>query len=126
VQITVRETQSVKTLLTCRKSCKLLSTRIPCSVVQVVTLLKGVTSSLFPQSLLLCISDRYLSINPTADVVYAYKMGYSSQGTPYFTLAGKSLNKFAGTSVPTVTSLNGQPGTGIVSISSSNLNFVGA
>jgi len=42
-------------------------------------------------------------------------MGTDGSGKPFFTLAGKSASTFAGKSVPTVTSLNGQPGTGIVS-----------
>lgn len=47
--------------------------------------------------------------------MYAYKMGVDSTGRPLFTLAGKTSAPYAGHSVPTVTSLNGQPGTGIVS-----------
>jgi hypothetical protein len=42
-------------------------------------------------------------------------MGTDGSGNPLFTLAGKSASTFAGKSVPTVTTLNGQPGTGIVS-----------
>lgn len=42
-------------------------------------------------------------------------MGVDGTGRPLFTLAGKSAATFAGKGVPTVTSLNGQPGTGIVS-----------
>jgi len=42
-------------------------------------------------------------------------MGTDGSGNPLFTLAGKSAATFAGKSVPTVTTLNGQPGTGIVS-----------
>jgi hypothetical protein len=51
------------------------------------------------------------------DVLYAYKMGLNSAGQPQFTLAGKGTLQMAGEGVPTVTSLNGQAGTGIVSIS---------
>ena len=47
--------------------------------------------------------------------MYAYKMGVDNTGRPLFTLAGTSANTYAGHGVPTVTSLNGQPGTGIVS-----------
>jgi hypothetical protein len=42
-------------------------------------------------------------------------MGTDGSGNPLFTLAGTSAATFAGKSVPTVTTLNGQPGTGIVS-----------
>jgi hypothetical protein len=52
---------------------------------------------------------------PTNDVLYAYKMGTDGSGKPTFTLAGKSAAKFAGKGVPTITTLNGQAGTGIVS-----------
>jgi hypothetical protein len=55
------------------------------------------------------------SYNPVGDVLYAYQMGTDGSGKPFFTLAGKSASTFAGKSVPTVTSLNGQPGTGILS-----------
>ncbi len=51
---------------------------------------------------------------PTGDVLYAYKMGVDGAGKPLFTLAGKSALTFAGKGVPTVTSFNGKPGTGIV------------
>jgi hypothetical protein len=52
---------------------------------------------------------------PTVNVMYAYKMGTDGSGNPVFTLAGKTAATFAGKGVPTVTSLNGQAGTGIVS-----------
>jgi iron transport multicopper oxidase len=42
-------------------------------------------------------------------------MGLDGTGRPLFTLAGKTAATYAGHGVPTVTSLNGQPGTGIVS-----------
>jgi hypothetical protein len=44
----------------------------------------------------------------------AYKFN-GGGGKPQFTLAGKSAIQFAGVGAPTVTSLNGQAGTGIVS-----------
>lgn len=47
--------------------------------------------------------------------MYAYKFGIVG-GKPTFTLAGQTSIAFAGKGVPTVTSLNGQPGTGIVNI----------
>ncbi len=47
--------------------------------------------------------------------MYAYKMGVDGTGRPQFTLAGKSAATYSGKSVPTITTLNGQPGTGIVS-----------
>jgi hypothetical protein len=55
------------------------------------------------------------SYNPTGDHVYAYKMGVDGTGRPLFTSAGSSSTTYAGQGVPTITSLNGQPGTGIVS-----------
>lgn len=42
-------------------------------------------------------------------------MGVDGTGRPLFTLAGQTAANYAGHGVPTVTSLNGQPGTGIVS-----------
>jgi hypothetical protein len=42
-------------------------------------------------------------------------MSTNGSGNPLFTLAGKLPSTFAGKSVPTVTTLNGMPGTGIVS-----------
>jgi iron transport multicopper oxidase len=61
----------------------------------------------------------YIYFNPTGDYLYAYSFGYDSNGHPFFTLAGKSASKYAGESVPTITTLNGQKGTGIVSRPSS-------
>ena len=55
------------------------------------------------------------SFIPTSDSLYAYKFGLSN-GKPWFTYAGKSVKTFAGRGAPRVTSLGGQPGTGIVSI----------
>ncbi len=60
----------------------------------------------------------YIYFNPTGDYLYAYSMGHDGSGLPYFTLAGKSAITYAGQGVPTVTSLNGQPGTAIASIMS--------
>lgn len=62
----------------------------------------------------------YIYFNPTGDYLYAYAMGFDAEGLPFFTLAGTSASTYAGKSVPTVTSLNNQPGTGIVSICSEN------
>jgi hypothetical protein len=69
---------------------------------------------------LLRISDKS-SFNPVNDVLYAYKMGLNSAGQPQFTLAGKGTLQMAGEGVPTVTSLNGQAGTGIVSTAASDV-----
>jgi hypothetical protein len=49
----------------------------------------------------------------------AYKLTHDSLGRPNFVLAGQSPSKFAGKSVPTVTSNQGQAGSGIVSKSRS-------
>lgn len=57
----------------------------------------------------------YIYFNPVGDLLYCYQFGYDGSGKPLFTLAGKSAGPFAGKSVPTITTLNGQPGTGIVS-----------
>jgi hypothetical protein len=57
----------------------------------------------------------YIYYNPTGDLLYCYKFGYDGSGNPLFTFAGQSASTFAGKSVPTITSLNGQPGTAIVS-----------
>lgn len=42
-------------------------------------------------------------------------MGVDNTGRPLFTLAGTSASAYTGNGVPTITTLNGQPGTGIVS-----------
>jgi hypothetical protein len=47
--------------------------------------------------------------------LFAYKFGTDNQGNPVFTQAGKSALTFAGKTIPTITTLNGQPGTAIVS-----------
>jgi hypothetical protein len=57
----------------------------------------------------------YIYYNPTGDLLYCYQFGYDGSGNPLFTLAGKSASTFAGKSVPTITSLNGQASTAIVS-----------
>ncbi|KAF8855141.1 hypothetical protein BDZ45DRAFT_676433 [Acephala macrosclerotiorum] len=55
----------------------------------------------------------YLYLAPTGDSMYAYS--FSNQGgVPQFTFAGKTALTFAGKSVPTITTNNGAPGTGIV------------
>ena len=51
--------------------------------------------------------------------MYAYKFGGGK-----FTLAGKSALTFAGKSVPTVTSLNGGVGTGVVWLADVNHGLV--
>jgi hypothetical protein len=58
----------------------------------------------------------------------AYKFGLVN-GAPQFTYAGQTAMVFAGKGAPRVTSLNGQPGTGIVSgpalpLSSNELTFL--
>ncbi|KAI9048154.1 hypothetical protein LZ554_007949 [Drepanopeziza brunnea f. sp. 'monogermtubi'] len=56
----------------------------------------------------------YIYINPSANSLYAYSFGRDGNGKPVFTLAGKSARSFTSKSVPTVTSNNGQVGSGIV------------
>jgi hypothetical protein len=57
----------------------------------------------------------YIYFVPTSGSLVCYKFGLGSDGKPLFTLAGTSAMTFAGKGVPTVTSYNGQAGTGIVS-----------
>jgi hypothetical protein len=80
---------------------------------------------MFLYPLLPCICDQYPRLNPTGDYMYAYSIGTDSQGKPHFTTAGESANTFTGSSVPTVTSMNGQPGTGIVNLAPPNSNNMG-
>jgi len=67
----------------------------------------------------------YIYLSPVGtgsagDSLYAYSFSRDSNGNPSFALAGKSARTFAGLSVPTVTSNNGAPGTGIVWIADTN------
>lgn len=55
------------------------------------------------------------SFCPTNGPLYAYSYKVDGNGNPSFVLAGQSDMVFAGQTVPTVTSLNGKAGTGIVS-----------
>ena len=89
----------VVTLLTCAK------------VIQ--TIING--NSLFSGIGSYPLEGGYIYYNPTGDLLYCYQFGYDGSGNPLFTLAGKSASTFAGKSVPTITSLNGQAGTAIVS-----------
>ena len=84
-------------------------------VVLEVTLWKVDTSSTYANRCTQHDSNWPQSYNPTGDFLYAYKMGVDGTGRPLFTLAGKSASTYAGKGAPTVTSFNGQPGTGIVS-----------
>lgn len=54
------------------------------------------------------------SFAPTNGPLYAYSYNVDSNGSPNFVLAGKSDMVFAGQTVPTVTTLNGKTGTGVV------------
>ncbi|KAG4438082.1 hypothetical protein IFR05_006448 [Cadophora sp. M221] len=56
----------------------------------------------------------YIYINPSGMGLYAYKFSRDSNGKPVFTQAGVSDRVFTSKSVPTVTSNNGAPGSGIV------------
>lgn len=66
----------------------------------------------------------YIYFNPSGDALYAYKFGTDASGKPVFKLAGKSALTFAGKSVPTVTSVNGQAGTAIVWLADVNKGLV--
>lgn len=65
----------------------------------------------------------YVYFVPTGDSIYAYKLSLTS-GKPQFVFAGKTAQIFAGRASPTVTSLNGQPGTGIVWLADINTGLV--
>ncbi|KAH8879637.1 WSC-domain-containing protein [Thozetella sp. PMI_491] len=59
----------------------------------------------------------YMYITPVGSPTYAYALGYDSSGKPAFSLAGATSDSSAGrvgTGSPTITSLNGQPGTAII------------
>ncbi|KAJ9145434.1 WSC domain-containing protein [Pleurostoma richardsiae] len=66
----------------------------------------------------------YIYVVPTSDSLYAYKFGFDANGKPVFTQAGKTALTFAGQCVPTVTSLNGKAGSGIVWLSDINQGLV--
>ncbi|KAK3385615.1 Cupredoxin [Podospora didyma] len=65
----------------------------------------------------------YIYFTPGSDALYAYKFGIVG-GKPVFTQAGKSAMTFAGNGVPTVTTLNGRAGTGIVWLADVNQGLV--
>jgi hypothetical protein len=105
----------VPSLLTGKKLYKRSSTPIPSLVVWGAILWRVDISSRYTDRRLVRHSDWLKSYVPTGDVLHAYQMGVDGSGKPFFTLAGKSTLSFAGKGVPTITSFNGQPGTGIVS-----------
>jgi hypothetical protein len=57
----------------------------------------------------------YIYFNPAGDSLYAYKFSRDGNGKPVFTKAGATAKTYVGKSAPTVTSNNGQAGSGIVS-----------
>ncbi|KAK3941806.1 hypothetical protein QBC46DRAFT_429062, partial [Diplogelasinospora grovesii] len=57
-------------------------------------------------------------------ILYAYKFGLDANGNPVFTQAGTGGSGFACNSNPTVTSFNGQPGTGVVWLADVNNGLV--
>ena len=66
------------------------------------------------------LSAKRFSYCPTSQggagaLLTAYKFTPGANGVPQFTLAGRSAIQFAGVGAPTVTSLNGQAGSAIVS-----------
>ena len=66
------------------------------------------------------IDGGYLYFCPTGGPLYAYSYGLDGNGNPLFTVAGQiqgTTTNFACNGNPTVTSLNGQAGTGVVSSS---------
>lgn len=59
----------------------------------------------------------YLYSSPVTYNTYAYKLNFDSSGRPQFALAGQTNEVNAGrvgVGIPTITSLNGQPGTAIL------------
>jgi hypothetical protein len=59
----------------------------------------------------------YLYITPVGHPTQVYSLGFTSAGLPAFTLVGQSPDVFSGRvgiGPPTITTLNGQPGTGIL------------
>jgi len=59
----------------------------------------------------------FLYVTPVGYPLYVYQIGFTQTGTPQFSQIGQSKEISAGrvgTGTPTVTSLNGKPGTGIV------------
>jgi hypothetical protein len=64
------------------------------------------------------IDGGYLYFCPTGGPLYAYSYGLDGNGNPHFTPAGQiqtSPTTLACNGNPVVTSLNGQPGSGVVS-----------
>ncbi|KAK0636226.1 WSC domain-containing protein [Bombardia bombarda] len=62
----------------------------------------------------------YLYITPVGAPTYAYALGSDGSGKPAFSLSGSTADKSAGrvgTGSATITTLNGQPGTGILWVS---------
>jgi iron transport multicopper oxidase len=60
----------------------------------------------------------YFYFTPVGDTTYAYKFSVDSNGAPFFILAGRSPDISTGrvgVGQPTITTLNGRPGTAIVS-----------
>ncbi|PMD59417.1 uncharacterized protein K444DRAFT_663834 [Hyaloscypha bicolor E] len=66
----------------------------------------------------------YIYFAPSGFSLFAYKFGTDNQGNPVFTQAGKSALTFAGKTIPTITTLNGQPGTAIVWMADVNNGLV--
>lgn len=83
-------------------------------MVLLVTPRKEVTSSKHSGLLIIYDLTRF-SFAPAGGPLYAYSFGLSG-GVPHFTLAGQSAMIFAGRGPPTVTSMGGQTGSGIVSL----------
>ncbi|KUJ06410.1 uncharacterized protein LY89DRAFT_412163 [Mollisia scopiformis] len=75
------------------------------TIQQPLALLSGVAS--YPAE------GGYIYFAPSAGPLYAYSFGMCG-GVPCFTLAGQTAMIFAGRGAPTVTSLNGKAGSGIV------------
>lgn len=94
-----------------------------------LTLYKVLQTIIQPNSLLSGVASYpaeggYIYFCPSGDSLYAYSFGKDSSGKPQFTLAGKTALTFAGRGVPSVTSLNGTPGTGIVWLTDVNNGLV--
>lgn len=66
----------------------------------------------------------YLYFCPTGGPLFAYSYGLDSNGNPQFTLAGTGPSGMSCIGNPTITSLNGKAGTGVVWLADVNVGLV--
>jgi hypothetical protein len=85
------------------------------AIVQTITMPGG--GSVFANTGTYPLEGGYLYITPVGYPTQVYSLGFTSAGVPAFTFVGQSPDTSAGrvgTGPPTITTLNGQPGTGIL------------